>query len=59
MTHTINLNEQDRIAAYQRGWNDAQGARPARSEQPIMYTIGYVESMKGATQRFATTIETE
>lgn len=48
----IELNEQERIAAYQRGWNDAQYGRAARPMQPIMYQIGYIESMKGVTKRF-------
>lgn len=55
----LQLNEQQRVAAYQRGWNDAQGRRPAQPDSPIMYQIGYIESLRGAPARFATTIETE
>jgi hypothetical protein len=53
----IQLNEQQRIAAYQRGWNDAQARREAQKDQPIMYAIGYVEAAKGSPQRFATSLE--
>lgn len=53
----IQLNEQQRIAAYQRGWNDAQAHRIAQTEQPIMYTIGYVEALRGAPQRFTPELE--
>ncbi|MDR3389089.1 MAG: hypothetical protein P4L92_18770 [Rudaea sp.] len=53
----IQLNEQQRIAAYQRGWNDAQARRGAQPDQPIMYTIGYVEAVRGAPRRFATDLE--
>lgn len=55
----IQLNAQQRIAAYQRGWNDAQQARQPRNDQPILYQIGYFESSKGAPQRFVTDVEQE
>ncbi len=48
----IQLNEQQRVAAYQRGWNDAQRNRDARRDQPIMYHIGFFEAAKGAPHRF-------
>jgi len=50
----IQLNEQQRVAAYQRGWNDAQCGRDAQKGQSIMYQIGYIEAVKGAQQRFNT-----
>ena len=50
----LQLDEQQRIAAYQRGWNDAQRGRNAHKDQPIMYSIGYVEAVKGAPNRFET-----
>lgn len=53
----IQLNEQQRIAAYQRGWNDAQKARAPRADQPILYQIGYFESSKGSPQRFTIDVE--
>jgi len=55
----IQLNEQQRIAAYQRGWNDAQARRDAQKDQPIMYQIGFIEAAKGAPQRFETAVEVE
>lgn len=53
----VQLNEQQRIAAYQRGWNDAQAHRDAQPDQPIMYAIGFVEAKRGAPQRFACELE--
>lgn len=52
MNTGIQLNERQRIAAYQRGWNDAQQGRAARKDQAIMYMIGFVEATRGSTQRF-------
>ena len=46
------LNEQQRIAAYQTGWNDAQRAREPQKGQSIMYQIGYIEALKGSPNRF-------
>lgn len=48
----IQLNEQQRIAAYQRGWNDAQSRRTAQQNQPILYQIGFIEATRGAPNRF-------
>ena len=48
----IQLNEQQRVAAYQRGWNDAQRGRNAQKDQPIMYQIGFIEATKGSPNRF-------
>jgi hypothetical protein len=53
----IQLNEQQRIAAYQRGWNDAQSRREPQQDQPIMYSIGYIEAVQGAPRRFSTSLE--
>lgn len=53
----VQLNEQQRIAAYQHGWNDAQRKREPATDQPIMYQVGYLESLKGAPQRFVTKVE--
>lgn len=50
----ITNTEKERIAAYQRGWNDAQRGRTAQQNQPIMYQIGFIEAMKGAPHRFET-----
>ena len=55
----IQLNEQQRVAAYQAGWNDAQRERAPQLNQPIMYQIGYLESSKGAPQRFVPELEIE
>ena len=46
------LNEQQRIAAYQRGWNDAQNGRKPQMGQPVMYQIGYIEASKNVPHRF-------
>lgn len=48
----IQLNEQQRVAAYQQGWNDAQRGRPAQKDQSIMYQIGYIEASKNVPHRF-------
>ena len=53
----VQLNEQQRRDAYQRGWADAQQARPPRPRQPILYQIGYFEARNGAPQRFITDVE--
>lgn len=50
----ITNSEKERIAAYQRGWNDAQRGRDAQPCQTIMYSIGYIEAKKGAPHRFET-----
>lgn len=50
--HVIDLTEQQRIAAYCDGWNDAQTGRPAREGQPIMYQIGFIEASRGVPNRF-------
>jgi len=46
------LNEQQRIAEYRDGWNDAQRDRNAQAGRSIMYQIGYIEASKGSPQRF-------
>jgi hypothetical protein len=48
----LQLNEQQRIAAYQRGWNDAQRGRAQARNEPIMYQVGYIEASKGSPNRF-------
>lgn len=50
--HVLSLTEQQRIAAYQTGWNDAQQGRQARPNQPIMYQIGFIEAGRGVPNRF-------
>lgn len=50
----VQLNEQQRVAAYQRGWNDAQRGRTQARNEPIMYQIGYIEALKGSPNRFVT-----
>ena len=54
----IQLNEAQRVAAYQSGWNDAAKHRAPQDNQPIMYSIGYLESSRGAPQRFVADLET-
>lgn len=53
------LTEQERIADYQRGWNDAMKSREPALGHSIMYQIGYLEARKGGTRRFTVEIETE
>lgn len=48
----VTNSEKERIAAYQRGWNDAQRGREAQPMQTIMYQIGFIEAKKGAPHRF-------
>jgi len=48
----IQLNERQRIAAYQRGWNDAQKDRAPRTGESITYQIGYIEALKRVSNRF-------
>ena len=46
------FTEQQRIAAYQRGWIDAQRGREPQHDQPIMYQVGYTEASKSVPNRF-------
>lgn len=48
----IETTEAERVAAYQRGWNDAARARRPQKDQPIMYAIGYQEAMHGERNRY-------
>lgn len=55
----MKLTEEQRIAEYRQGWNDAQRNRPAQLGHSIMYQIGFMEAKRGSVERFATEIETE
>lgn len=52
MNDTVKQDETQRIASYNRGWNDAQCGRVPRYDQPIMYAIGYTEAKRGTQHRF-------
>lgn len=48
----IETTEDERIAAYRRGWNDAMAGRARLRDQPIMYTIGFYEAAGGQRSRY-------
>lgn len=48
----IETTEAERIAAYQRGWNDAARGREPISVFPIMYAIGYKDCKTGTPARY-------
>lgn len=52
MKYLTETTEQQRVRLYQFGWNDAQAGRAPRANQPLMYTIGFVEAKRGAVNRF-------
>lgn len=41
------LTEQDRIAAYGKGWNDAQLRRVSRDRQLLQYARGFRDALRG------------
>lgn len=51
--HIIDMSEQERIAEYQRGWNDGAQHTQPDAEASILYFIGYRESNCGFAPRFA------
>lgn len=42
----IRISERERIAAYKRGWNDAQCNRKKRAQQLMVYIVGYLDAKK-------------
>lgn len=48
----IETTPAERIAAYQRGWNDAACGRPRAKDQPIMYAIGFQDSFYKLDAKF-------
>lgn len=50
----ITNNEKERIATYQRGWNDAQRDREPAIGESLMYQIGYLDGLKRLPRRFVT-----
>lgn len=47
----IETTEQERVALYALGWNDAQRNRAKRADKPIMYHIGYVDALRPAATK--------
>lgn len=43
--------EQERIAAYQRGWNDAQRQREPQRDAGLLYSMGYIDAKRGNSPR--------
>lgn len=46
------ISEKQRIADYQRGWNDATGRQKLNSWEPVAYHLGFIEATSRTPNRF-------
>lgn len=56
--HILTMSEGERIAEYQRGWNDSTQRIAPDAEATILYFIGYREQARGGAPRFAVAAQT-
>jgi hypothetical protein len=55
--HIVNMTDAERIAEYQRGWNDSARHNEPDCEATILYFIGYREQTRGDAPRFAQSVQ--